>query len=395
MSAKQNIRNGKVPIKGLFMNSIWHCDCDTRLLAEKFQVKNGGKNHGRWFYTCQKPQTNRCSFFLWNDDAKIREESAILSNSKSEPAVTSADLRYASGNAYTAHTPKRQDQSIEVQKRSTFGTRDSSPTPVRNLKHGAFDLQDARFQTNSPKIHERFNNVDVEWSENDDDDAMLALIEDIDSQKTVSANDSSELPRKVAKTPQKTSPGKRSHDQFDQDSASNSTWSITNFKDGIATPVTSTRSIRSVNITSPDITSSSTRRLLFQADLQKSPTSPFLETPATVRTVTHDHLIESGNLATSVISLLSPIQSSLPHEIETAVVDLLNKHELRALGVSRGRDIARQGIQKKEIQITQLHQRIEQMEEDKTTQQVLANHYKSEIFRLKQELKKHKKTGEA
>ena len=38
----------KVPLKGLFADGIWQCNCDPRLPAQHFQTKNGGKNHGRW-----------------------------------------------------------------------------------------------------------------------------------------------------------------------------------------------------------------------------------------------------------------------------------------------------------------------------------------------------------
>lgn len=38
----------KIPLKGLFSDGIWQCDCDPRLPAQHFQTKNGGKNHGRW-----------------------------------------------------------------------------------------------------------------------------------------------------------------------------------------------------------------------------------------------------------------------------------------------------------------------------------------------------------
>ena len=38
----------KVPLKGLFADGIWQCNCDPRLSAQHFQTKNGGKNHGRW-----------------------------------------------------------------------------------------------------------------------------------------------------------------------------------------------------------------------------------------------------------------------------------------------------------------------------------------------------------
>ena len=38
----------KTPLKGLFSDGIWQCNCDPRLPAQHFQTKNGGKNHGRW-----------------------------------------------------------------------------------------------------------------------------------------------------------------------------------------------------------------------------------------------------------------------------------------------------------------------------------------------------------
>lgn len=43
-------------------------------------------------YTCQKLQRERCNFFLWDDDAKIRETAAVLSNSRSEPVSDSGAL---------------------------------------------------------------------------------------------------------------------------------------------------------------------------------------------------------------------------------------------------------------------------------------------------------------
>ena len=38
----------RVPLKGLFADGVWQCNCHPRLPAEHFQTKNGGKNHGRW-----------------------------------------------------------------------------------------------------------------------------------------------------------------------------------------------------------------------------------------------------------------------------------------------------------------------------------------------------------
>ena len=48
-------------------------------------MKKEGKNQGRWFYTCQNQEPQRCGFFLWDEDAKLREEGAVLNNSRSEP----------------------------------------------------------------------------------------------------------------------------------------------------------------------------------------------------------------------------------------------------------------------------------------------------------------------
>lgn len=84
--SNRNHGNHPTHLKGLFAQNIWHCDCNPRLPADNFQVKKEGGNKGRWFYTCQNKhgETSGCGFFLWDDDAKIREESAVLSNSREE-----------------------------------------------------------------------------------------------------------------------------------------------------------------------------------------------------------------------------------------------------------------------------------------------------------------------
>ena len=73
--------------KGLFADGAWHCNCTPRLPAERFKVKKDGKNHGRWFYVCQQGEGKRCNFFLWEDDAKPREEAAVLNAQRSEPVA--------------------------------------------------------------------------------------------------------------------------------------------------------------------------------------------------------------------------------------------------------------------------------------------------------------------
>lgn len=82
----KSIGRSSTALRGSFEHGQWHCDCNPRLPAERFQVKKEGKNKGRWFYTCQKHEAERCGFFLWEDDARPRMEAAVFYNSNAEPA---------------------------------------------------------------------------------------------------------------------------------------------------------------------------------------------------------------------------------------------------------------------------------------------------------------------
>ncbi|KAI1941879.1 hypothetical protein LOZ66_001360 [Ophidiomyces ophidiicola] len=71
--------------RGLFANGELHCDCDPRLPVARFQTRNGGKNQGRWFYTCSRSKRNQCGFFLWEDEStRLCPGRAMLANSRSD-----------------------------------------------------------------------------------------------------------------------------------------------------------------------------------------------------------------------------------------------------------------------------------------------------------------------
>ena len=183
----------KKTTKGTFMNGIWYCECVPRLPAEHFQTKNGGQNHGRWctdplipsirilqlilassVYTCQKSQPKRCKFFLWDDDAKAREEAAVLTKSRSETEPqTPPKPMQPTGQ----HTPPH----LSLARHSHEG--------VATLSSECKTLPG----TNSEK--------DFGWSASND----KALVEA--DQKSAMAPP--ETPRKTPRTSQLTSPGKR------------------------------------------------------------------------------------------------------------------------------------------------------------------------------------------
>ncbi|KAJ4419882.1 hypothetical protein N0V82_004705 [Gnomoniopsis sp. IMI 355080] len=69
--------------KGLFEDGQWLCDC--RKPALFLLVKKEGPNKGKHFYTCD---TKKCSFFLWEHDAKCREREALMNhNCRSENGI--------------------------------------------------------------------------------------------------------------------------------------------------------------------------------------------------------------------------------------------------------------------------------------------------------------------
>ncbi|KAL9080181.1 MAG: hypothetical protein Q9157_001026 [Trypethelium eluteriae] len=125
-------RKGNIPsrnrARGAFVNGAWHCkriflpyesqlitvgDCEPRLPAEHFKVKKEGPNH---VYTCQ---SKKCGFFLWDEDAKPREEAAILTNSRNEPKK-----------------PNRQDSSSTLRNDPSSAGTLPSPPPSTNTGRG-------------------------------------------------------------------------------------------------------------------------------------------------------------------------------------------------------------------------------------------------------------------
>ena len=174
MADRYHTKNGRTSKRGAFIHGIWHCECEPRQPADKFQTKNGGKNHGRWFYTCQKPQPKRCGFFLWADDAKVREESAVLSNSRSEPEAP-------------PETPRKQPPATQPP------TPDTRSKPAPPAFTSATTTSRDKSQISESTVDDTFD-----WSSSADEDLASAL-------------DSYETPRKTPRTAIFNSPGKRDH----------------------------------------------------------------------------------------------------------------------------------------------------------------------------------------
>lgn len=307
----------KIPLKGLFSDGVWRCNCEPRLPAEHFQTKNGGKNHGRWckfssiydyqsnydlVYTCQKPQPRRCNFFLWDDEAKPREAAAVLANSRSEPMTPSKDRsRTVSPDIITPYTPSKAPTS--TQSASTQGE--------------AFD-----------------------WPNSDDDE--LSKVADRASMAPP------ETPRKAVKTDMFASPSKRRYDEMES---------------GLATPAPDDV------FTTPS--SGLQGKNLFTAGLISPAETP---TPSRFRDLP---LGGDSELTTEILAALSSI--AVDCETRDALKTVCNKHALRTQGIAKGRDISRLAIKAKDGRIAELQARIAALEAERENNRAVIRHLRRDM----------------
>ncbi|ETI26474.1 hypothetical protein G647_03251 [Cladophialophora carrionii CBS 160.54] len=323
MATSYTTRNGRTAKRGLFSEGVWLCDCEPRLPADKFQTKQGTKNHGRWFYTCQKPQNKRCGFFLWTDEAKIREEAAVLSNTRSEPNAP-----------VTPKTPQKQTSIAEF------------PTPQTKTNYAQTKPAERADQIGISGHFEPEESF--EWSSSDDEELLKAEQEALQITPF-------DKPRKTPRTDGLTSPGKRTLSGSPARAVrSDEIWPLSD--DVFTTPSTSQKSY-GPGLLSPSNTPAS--RLI------QSGTGPSEAEPS--------------SLAAEALSILRSSDAQISSWVEAQLVDLLNKYDLRTQGIIKGRDITRLAVQTKDRKIAEMQARISALEAEKETNRRVISHLKMDI----------------
>lgn len=324
MSANWSTKKGWTSKKGAFIEGIWHCECDPRLPAEKFQTKNGGKNHGRWFLTCQRGKPKSCGFFLWADDAKLREEGAVLSNSRSES-------RSIPSVAAIPQTPKKAVAPTQA------------PTPDTRTHERANSSQTINFE------HEE----SFDWPSSGDE--ALAKVAAQATKGPPPLQPIFETPRNAAKTIEYASPGKRTHDEMLNDATT--MMALQNAGDVFTTPSTSIKSQKS-GLASPSPTPAQGRS---QNDQMQGAVA------------------DASDLAQAALDILRKNPLALSPSVEQELIDLLNKHDLRTQGIVKGREITRLAMTARENRIAELQNRITGLEMEKETQRQVIGHLKQDM----------------
>ncbi|KAI9775182.1 MAG: hypothetical protein M1839_001369 [Geoglossum umbratile] len=293
----------KAPLKGLFTDGVW------------------------MFYKCQKPQIKQCNFFLWESEAKLREEGVVGGSSRSEPAPPKTPTTSSSrNNPYNTPTSNiRQPQTPSTQ----FNTpskppRFPAPAPTTTTTSLA-SKQTLQSWSDDEDGREEF----FDWPHSDEEAEVL--------------------------------PGQK-EDQAEQRTAINPTTPEPNPPPAtrpMPPPQTPRKTPRTTTTTSPSKRARSTT----------PPTFPTPTTPPTSRTLFA--LPSPPPLATEILTLLQTQSITLPPPATAALTHLCNTHTLRAQGLARGRDVSRDALREKERLVRELRQRVLELEAERERDRVV------------------------
>lgn len=254
-------------------------------------------------YTCQKQQddVNRCKFFLWDDDAKPREERALLNNSRSEPD-------------YTPRTPSKPSRVV-------------SPPPPYTVEP-------------VPREGGRKRSRDVP---EDDDEFGLNALDSISGDELL-AMTGGETPRKAPKQNVFTTPRRK----LPWDTA----------RGGIPTPLTegvaSTDQLRGRSLPADELATPSKSRLSNGSSHTMSPAPSPFETPTPSRFKDVNTGRSEKGLVDEVFDLLEAERVGLDEPASIRLRSLLAKHSRRAEGNAKGKEVLRLRIEAEEAKNMEL-----------------------------------------
>ncbi|KAL9021263.1 MAG: hypothetical protein Q9185_001547 [Variospora sp. 1 TL-2023] len=348
----------KVPLKGLLSDGIWNCDCVPRLPAQRFQTKNGGKNHGRWFYTCQEPQPKRCDFFLWDDAAKLREAAAVLSNSRSEPSPPQqTPTKYSHiSTSYGLQTPVTDTAR---RRRSTEPSTPYTPSKPPTAPQKSNNTQET--STTLATSDEEF----YDWPASDDEDVLRVA----DQASSMDGMPPPETPKKVARTTNLTTPGKRTFSQMEHGAAS--PWPTSSDTDGDVFVTPSTRLNRN-SLLLPDQTLSSPS-----------------DTPTPRR---FEDMLQAGRqdsqLTSEVLNILQEAKVAINPGVKAVLKSVCDRHALSTRGILKGRDISRAMVNTKNAKISELQETIAALQAERETDRAVIRHWRRDTELAKDSIRR-------
>ncbi|PYI19649.1 hypothetical protein BO99DRAFT_402451 [Aspergillus violaceofuscus CBS 115571] len=328
-----------IRLKGLFVEGMWHCNCPDRKPANKFQVKNHGTNHGRYFYTCQ---SQKCDFFLWASDAELREKATVLSNSRSEP-----------NPATTQTTPTKRPRVFHGLLTPQTEPRIHRHSPATG---GGQQQQQQLNDMFSRSAKARMMSEDIDEFEWDDEvGAEVGKLLDVKPirQPNFGPPKAHQGPApRAPQPPSLTSPAKRKWSDAEDDHELRLGRPTSTASFAQITPRPRTDRI-------PSFSSTATVAPPSSMEISMSPT------PARFRDAMaggDETPLDASQLASQAVRILENHRLALPKRAQEELVTLLDKYDLKMKGIIRGRDISRVALKKKDEQIEQLNARLATLE---------------------------------
>ncbi|EXL00150.1 hypothetical protein FOQG_00434 [Fusarium oxysporum f. sp. raphani 54005] len=327
--------------KGRYSDGHWWCNCEPRQKATLREVKKPGPNNGKLFWKCDD-----CNFFLWRDEAKVRESGLRASrrgseSSKSEPPPMTQQSLVSYGYQVT---PSRRQSDDDSASSTESGEDSEADTPMPKSVRNRTQIADhsklpspptAAVETPSRGPSKRRRDVFEE-----DEDEFSDIASDEERQMAAIADKSAE---------------KAAQSRFTTPTTTRSTDAIS----GMPTPSVSrtlfptSESKRQKQVSFEYTPSMSSTTLSANTTPSKTPCRmqepPASSPPETSYDVTDEvmNLLRSQNIDKSV---LSSVQSIL----ETAA--------RRTKGIVLGRDSARSSLKTKDDNIATMQERITALE---------------------------------
>ncbi|KAI6785550.1 uncharacterized protein J7T54_005884 [Emericellopsis cladophorae] len=340
----------KVRLDGHFLDGEWYCNCEPREQAKHIQVKKPESEYkDRWFYRCPK---DNCRFWLWDDDAKRRENGA-----PSKTILTSEVERERAEDVQIKTPSMTQRRLTNYGIKVTPGQRRASDaTTTASESGGESPTRDMGKRKRKGK-RKRIEEEDEDEDGNEDEDLLGPM--DSDEERAMAAL--------AEQPPQGTTP---------QTPAA-----TTRMTHGLPTPGTA-RTLFPL--------SKMKRTASFEEeDTFTTPTKPTTQSSsATVvgNPSVHPETPEKEHdSAAQVIDLLRPIKDIKP-EILASVKDIIDAAERRAQGVAKGRDVLRSQIREKDSKIARMQETIAALENKDRLQHAQIEKMKKEKTEMKADL---------
>lgn len=321
---------GSAKPRGQFIDRIWHCDCHPRLPAEHFKVKKEGPNKGRWFYTCQKAQEERCGFFLWDEDAEPRMQAALMHGGGSEVDTSPAIAQNNPGAQPSYAAQPVQSKSAPHQAHLISNSNPRKRTlPWANERDGDDSSTDDEA---------------LPWPSTANDHQM---IQDPNSRNSNVSPPPLSTPRKAQKTSLEATPASHLREEI-----------------GLATPHTCTRNGRFTNAS------------IKVEPGPQTPTPTRFHDISTSATTTPSKAGE--DITSTVLSYLQCCRTTLSPDHKAGLRAILETHNHQVRGFIKGRDVAREAVKSKDAKIADLTTRIEALESDLELYRLRVKSLKSE-----------------